>query len=72
MDPRVRAGLEAEGQLKRGVPVASHSEVAWRGGSGAEAEVLGVPRAVPHSVLRLLQHVFVISCSAMAEGELIH
>lgn len=71
MDPRVRAGLVAEARLKRGVPVASQPGAAWRGGSRAEAEVPGPPKVVPHSVLRLLQHVFIISCSAMAEAELI-
>lgn len=33
---------------------------AWRGGSGAETELPGAPRAVPHSVLRLLQPVFIL------------
>ena len=59
------------GAVEERCPVASQPGAAWRGGSRAEAEVPGPPRAVPHSVLRLLQHVFIISCSAMAEAELI-
>lgn len=63
VNPRVRAGLVAKAQLKRGVRVASEPGAAWRGGSGAETDVPGSSRAVLGPVLHLLQPVFILILS---------
>lgn len=63
VNPRVRAGLVAESQLKGGVRVASEPGAAWWGGSGAETDVPGSSRAVLGPVPHLLQPVLILILS---------